>query len=339
MNTFTFAPALGWIAGSLIAAVMIGFAIALVVVHRRRGQDGSDETTASLIRRVLMCVLIAVLALTPSWKTTTTSRAVSATDVVIATDITASMGVHDAQYGNRSDISRLDAARAAIDDITQQYANSSFAAVSFGTSGVQDVPLTPDTQAIDRWASTLRLESASTSGSSLDTVIDTLLITLKSIRDAHPDDRIVLYIITDGEQTVPRARRTFSALRRYINDACVIGVGSTSGGKIPQVQADGSTSDTNWVIDPSSGQPGVSIMDESQIKSLADELSGSALFTSSQTLADSRIAQEASKWRTTTTEKERIRYTPITWPFVSALFVVMAWELASWFIQSRRLLR
>ena len=43
----------------------------------------------------------------------------------------------------------------------------------FGASGTLDVPLTPDSIAIDGWADTLAVESTSTSaGSSLDTPLD-----------------------------------------------------------------------------------------------------------------------------------------------------------------------
>ena len=72
------------------------------------------------------------------------------------------------------------------------------------------MPLTPDAPAIDNWANTLAVEATSVSaGSSLDAPIDQLLLTVKSIREAHPDDAIVLYLITDGEQTSNVTRRTF----------------------------------------------------------------------------------------------------------------------------------
>lgn len=201
--------------------------------------------------------------------------------------------------------------------------------------------MTPDARAIDNWADSLRVEPTDTSaGSSPDAAIDTLLLTLKSVRDAHPDDTIVLYLITDGEQTTPKARRTFSSLRRYINDACVIGVGSTAGGRVPQVHADGMTEAGVWVTDPSTGQPGVSIMDEAQITSLADELSGTALLTASGgTVVQQQITGEANSWRQNTTEKQRTRISPITWPFAIVLLAVAAWEFAAWHMQSRRLLQ
>ncbi|RSX54738.1 VWA domain-containing protein [Bifidobacterium dolichotidis] len=336
MSKFTFSPSLGWPVGIILAVLMLGFAVASVVLYRRNRAD-SDQTLASCIRRTAICVLLAIVALTPSIATATTSRAISATDVVIATDVTGSMGVHDAKYGNDIQMSRIDAAKNAIHDITEQYPNSSFAALSFGATGTLDLPLTPDTQSVNEWARTLHPEETSSSaGSSLDTALDRLLVTLKSIHEQHPEDQLLLYIITDGEQTTPQTRRTFSSLRQYVNDACVIGVGSEEGGKVPQPNA---TSADQWVIDPSTGEPGISKMDKAQITELADELSGSPLFLNAQTtVANSQIAQQANKWRVTETEHDRMRISPITWPFAIALAVLLVWEAASWIVTSRRLL-
>ncbi|MUH59723.1 vWA domain-containing protein [Bifidobacterium canis] len=334
MNGVSFVPALGWIAGSVIAVLMVAFAVVGIVLHVRRGADGSDETLGSCIRRTAICLVVALMALTPSVVTKTTSRVTSATDVVIVSDITGSMGVEDAHYGSEQQISRLDAAKLAITDIVNAYPNSSFAALSTGASAAVDVPLTPDTGAVRNWADSLHTENSSNSaGSSLDVVIDPLLRTLKSIRDAHPDDRIVLYMVTDGEQTVSNTRRTFSSLRHYINDACVIGVGSTTGGKVPSSTAG------QWVIDPSTGQPGVSIMDEGQIKALADELGGTALITSStSTVANAQITKQAQQWRESDTQKERTRVNPVVWPLAILLVVLLAWEAGAWVAMSRRLL-
>ena len=117
-------------------------------------------------------------------------------------------------------------------------------------------------------------------------------------------------------------------------------MGSASGGRVPQVHADGTSEEGVWVTDPSTGQPGVSIMDEAQIASLADELSGTALLTASGgTVVRQRITGEANSWRQSTTEKQRTRVSPITWPFAIALLAVAAWEFAAWHMQSRRLLQ
>ena len=222
MTNLTLSPALGWPLGTAICVIMLVCAVAQIVLHiRRRSQ--SDETVWACARRSMICALVAIMALTPSIVSSTNSRAINTTDVVVAVDVTGSMAVADAQYGSDEQLSRLDVAKQAVKDIAAMYPNSSFAALRFGASGTLDVPLTPDSKAIDNWADTLAPESTSISaGSTLDVPIDQLLLTCKSIHDQHPDDAIVLYLISDGEQTSSKTRRTFSSLRRYLSDAFTV---------------------------------------------------------------------------------------------------------------------
>ncbi|WEV58359.1 VWA domain-containing protein [Bifidobacterium sp. ESL0728] len=347
LKTLRFNPALGWPAGIAIAAVMIGFAIAVVVIHRRRKGE-SDETVGACVRRCAICVIIAILALTPSTIASTTSRAVNTTDVVIATDVTGSMAVDDAQYGSPTTMTRLDAAKKAIDDLTSIYDNSSFAAVHFGASATLDVPLTPDVGAIHNWASGLNTEpTAVSAGSNLDAPIDPLLVALKQMRAAHPQDKIVLYYISDGEQTSSKPRRTFSSLRQYLDDAFTLGVGSEQGGQIPEVKAGPSdsennqpdTSDQGWVKDPATGQPGISKMDKKNLTEIADEMSGKCIvLDSTHKLDKSSVTSISKHFRTVDTPKRRERVMPLIWPFSIALAALLAMEMASWLTNSRRLL-
>lgn len=64
-------------------------------------------------------------------------------DVIVAVDTTGSMAVADATYGSEKTITRIDAARQAVHDVTAAYPDASFAALRFGASGTLDVPLTP----------------------------------------------------------------------------------------------------------------------------------------------------------------------------------------------------
>lgn len=342
MNAMTLSPMFGPIVGGIAAAAMLLLAVAEVVRHAR-GAAG-DETVPSCVRRTLMCLLVAVMALGPSVVTSTTSRAVNATDVVVAVDVTGSMAVADATYGSDEKVTRLKAAAEAVDDLTGAYADASFAAIRFGASATLDVPLTPDAPAIRNWADTLSPEATSVSaGSSLDAPLDLLVTTLKDIRERHPDDAIVLYVITDGEQTSAKTRRTFSTLRGYLDDAFTVGVGSTQGGPIPNIEdgvSGAAASDSDqWVTDPSTGQPGVSKMDEANLKAMADEMSGSYQATSAaDTLRTGRSAKASDKWKVSETVKRRTRATPVTWPFAAAMLALLAWETGSWIAASRRLL-
>ncbi|MBW3091566.1 VWA domain-containing protein [Bifidobacterium sp. 82T10] len=342
---FTLSPALGWPAGACLALLLAALAVAQIVLHvRRRG--ASDETVTACVRRVLLCVTLAVMTLTPSVVSTTSSRAVNATDVVIAVDVTGSMAVQDAQYGSSQTVSRIDTARQAVKDITSLYPDASFMGVRFGASGSLDVPLTPDERAIGNWADTLAVEATSvSSGSSLDAPLDTLLLDLKSVREAHPDDAIILYVISDGEQTGTKPRRSFSTLRKYLSDGFAIGVGSTQGGKIPVIR-DGTSSSSSsqsqneaWVTDPDTGKPGISKLDEKNLSDIADEISGTYLHADqTTTLTQGASKRASSRWQVTSTVKRRTRTTPVVWPLAAFALAVLTWEAGAWIVTSRRLL-
>ncbi|MBT1161064.1 MULTISPECIES: vWA domain-containing protein [Bifidobacterium] len=342
MTNLTFSPALGWPAGIVLTTVMMAFAAAAVIVHvRHRGS--SDETVAACVRRVALCVTLAVMALTPSIVSTTTSQAVNATDVVIAVDVTGSMAVADAHYGSDETISRLDAAKRAVADITAMYPDASFMGLRFGSSGTVDVPLTPDARAIGNWANTLGVEATSVSaGSSLDAPLDQLLVNLKAMHESRPDDAIIVYLISDGEETGTTTRRSYSTLRKYVNDGFTVGVGSTEGGRIPVIRdgADGGqTQDGSWVTDPDTGQPGISRMDETNLRDIADELSGSYLaVNATTTMAEGQSKELSSRWQVTRTVKERTRATAVVWPLALLALVLLAWETGSWLALSRRLI-
>ncbi|MCH9275328.1 VWA domain-containing protein [Bifidobacterium amazonense] len=344
---FTLSPALGWPAGACLAVLMTALAVAVIVLHARR-RGASDETAAACVRRALLCLTVAAMALTPSVVSTTSSRAVNATDVVIAVDVTGSMAVQDAQYGSAQTVTRLDAAKQAVKDITSLYPDASFMGVRFGASGSLDVPLTPDERAIGNWADTLAVEATSvSSGSSLDAPLDTLLLDLKSVREAHPDDAIILYLISDGEQTGTKPRRSFSTLRKYLDDGFSVGVGSTAGGKIPVVR-DGTSSssssssqsqDEAWVTDPDTGKPGISKLDERNLTDIADEISGTYLHVDQTTTMTQGASKQAStRWQVTSTVKRRTRATPVVWPLAALALVLLTWETGAWIVMSRRLL-
>ncbi len=352
------APSYGWIV-AIIAVLIVLVAMFFEIVPLRRKSALTNETLAMRLRRIAICAMLVICILSPSIMRATMQRAVNATNVIIAVDITGSMRAKDADYDNKAKIERIDAARSIVKQITKSYANASFAAISFGASTSVDVPLTPDAKAVDNWITTLLTEPTSiATGTSLDAPIDQTLLTAKAIHDAHPDDTTVLYVLSDGEETTQRKRRTFSSLRAYITHAFVIGIGSSKGAKIPlkstklsiddyasdqdaQRKSEGDSnlsSSIEWVKDPSTGKPGISKLDEKNLRNIADELSGKYIHSSlNHTLGSEAKPILSHQWRMNETAKPRLRPEPIIWPFAAIATVLLIWELVVWFITSRKL--
>lgn len=344
MTGFTFIPLFGnlWLTIVMCVVVLGAFGIGcgLFVRHRLT----SDATALDWVRRGLIAVLLCVAALGPSTVTATKTQAVNRTDVFFAFDVTGSMAVADAQYGSSARITRLEAAKKTVDDIMGLYKSASYAGVSFGTGASLDVPLTPDSRAISNWAHNLSVEpTAVSSGSSLDAPLDTLIRTMQQTRQDHPNDLIVLYYLSDGEQTSTTERRTFSSLRTFVEGGASIGLGSTAGGRVPLTEA--STSSSNpaantqqWVTDPSTKKPAISKMDVDNLKDIADEVSIDYLHPDATTTATKLTANVSHQYSMLATNKTHTHVSSFVWPVALALFGLICWEFATALSKQRRYL-
>ena len=339
LKSLTFEPALGWVAGGLLSGLLLLLAIALVIHGLRKGRD-TDADRWALARRTAMVLILALMFLTPSTVSRTTNKAVNATDVFIAVDVTGSMAVKDAGYGTQEGMSRLEAAKAAVRDLVDIYPDASFSALSFGASASVDLPLTPDVRAVDNWARGLATEPTSrSSGSSLDAPLDRLTLALKQTRDRHPNDRILLYLISDGEQTSRGERRSFSALREGLDEAFVLGTGSAKGGPVPLTSDVGGSDAGGWVTDPQTGQPGISAMDTDTLKAMADEMSGHyQALAKGASVREGATASASKRYRVTTVDQVRRHVTPVVWPLALVELILILVEAGQWIRTSRRLL-
>ena len=336
MSAFTFSPGMGWPAAVAVSVVLVVLAVT-GLVRVARDRSGSDASVLDWVWRLLAALMVAVIACGPATVRPTDSQAVNATDVFVAVDVTGSMAVRDARYGSADTLTRLEAAAKTVDDLVALHPGASFATISFGTTGTLDLPLTPDTRAVENWAKGLRPEATGVStGSNLDAAIDPALQAMRKARQAHPDDLIVFYYLSDGEQTSPKARRTFTSLRQYADAGAVVGLGSAQGGGIPQVSADGAIGD-GFVTDPSTGQPGVSRMDEKTLRAIADEIGGDCVIaTDTVTAASSLQGKESGEWRMASTAGQRTRTVPFVWPFLMILAALAVWEAGRQFFLYRR---
>ncbi|MCI1983252.1 MAG: VWA domain-containing protein [Bifidobacteriaceae bacterium] len=350
MTNFRFTPIFGswWVSLLVCAVLLAAFGTGLAFFLRSRATN--DATSVDWTRRGALTALICIAIIGPSVVTTTTSQAVNRTDVFFAVDVTGSMAVSDAQYGSSATTTRLDAAKKAVSDIVSLYSGASYAGVSFGTGASLDVPLTPDAHAISTWATNLAAEPTGvSSGSSLDAPLDTLLRTMQQTHEEHPDDTIVMYFISDGEETSTSTRRTFSSLRAFVQGGGAVGTGSVAGGKVPLIEAStkstasnsgaGSSAQTQqWVTDPDTKKPAVSKLDPDNLKDIADEMSTSYLHVDATHTARALKATVSRQYSMLSTNKVRTHITSFVWPLGIAIFALVLWEFASAVARQRRYL-
>lgn len=343
-----FLPLFGsWIWFAAFAAIIV-CVLALGIVRWSRSTADREATAADWTRRGLIGLVLIGMAAGPSLVSASTSSAVSSTTVVVAVDVTGSMAVGDAHYGSSQEITRIEAARRAVNGLLGMYAGARFEAISFGSSASVDVPATPDAQAVRSWARNLQVEpTAISAGSSLSEPLDTLIRSMQEIRQRHPKAPIAFYYISDGEQTSRGGRRTFSTLRQFVTTGATIGVGSKKGGKVPLVttanartisQSASPLAPNGYVSDPTTHKPGISMMDPHELRSIADEFSGSSLLTSASTTVSGLQAHSSLAFQLSQGQRQHRQRTLIVWPLELLLFVLMLWELGADLRLTRRYL-
>jgi Ca-activated chloride channel family protein len=89
---------------------------------------------------------------------------------------------------------------------------------------------------------------------------------------ACPDRASVVIYMGDGEQTAAGAPTSFAPLRRLVQGGLVLGYGTAAGATMPAHQMTYAQTDQILVMNPRTGQPAVSHLDEVRLRGLAVEL-------------------------------------------------------------------
>lgn len=152
-------------------------------------------------------------------------------DAVIALDLSRSMDAEDAIIENGIITNRLTAAQSAIKRVLALPSNHRFGLVAFAGEAFLIAPITLDHGSIIRSASALKTSSISKPGTDISLAIK------KSMESFDPKKKSgkAIVLITDGEQlqgdAVIAARQEAAASGVKV---FTVGVGSTSGSKIPE---------------------------------------------------------------------------------------------------------
>lgn len=324
---------------SVIVLACLGYGLFEFIRHRAN----NDATVVDWIRRGFIAILLVFMSFGPTILTNNSTQAINGTDVFFAVDITGSMGVHDAHNGNRPTQSRLTVAKEVIHSLIRQYPGASFEGISFASAAITGVPLTTDTDAINTWASNLSEEpTAASRGSSLDEALDTLIVSMQKAHKAHPSRSIVLYYISDGEETSPQPQRPFTPLRQFVNGGAIIGVGSTEGGHIPLVTPQQTSQQSQaahqWVLNPDTRQPGISKMDNKTLEKIADEISIPYLHVDKESTIQKLSPTLSHHYLIDVTAREHTQRTSLVWIFAIILALLLLWEFIVDFWRVRRFL-
>jgi Ca-activated chloride channel family protein len=239
--------------------------VGLALIWWPAGARGPAESWVARGRRTAMVALLLVAALRPAIPGNDVRVDASAVDVYLVVDTTSSVMARD--YADAKP--RLEGVRSDIKALVTQLAGARFALITFDIDTTIRLPLTGDGAAVSAAADTLRPETTVWSrGSSVTLARDQLRTALERGRDTHPERARLVFYLGDGEQTAAQDPRPFDIDGQLVNGGAVLGYGTAAGGRMAITAA----FETGDIIDPSTGQPALSVIDEKQLGSIAGQL-------------------------------------------------------------------
>ena len=184
-------------------------------------------------------------------------------DVLFVIDNTISMEAND--YSNNK--TRLQGVKEDCKNIIEQLQGARFSIITFNNNAKVVTPFTKDTNTTIETIDIISpISELAAKGSSLNTPLETILLSLKS--SSNEKNRIkILFFISDGEITDESTLESYKEVKKYISNGAVLGYGTTSGGTMKIEDKYYNTS--KYIMD--NYKLAVSKLDETNLKKIAKD--------------------------------------------------------------------
>jgi Ca-activated chloride channel family protein len=187
-------------------------------------------------------------------------------EVLFVVDETLSMSALD-YAGVRS---RLEGVREDLTEIAKALPDAHIGLIGFGHDAKVDLAFTDSRAAVQRAIQKVTREPMlAGTGTVMDRPLDLMQTVLAQAKKQHPDRRLVVVFLSDGENTKAGAhQRSFAPLAKYVDDGAVLGYGTSAGGRMPT----GGEPPWTFVRDHTTGGDALSHVDEANLKKIARQL-------------------------------------------------------------------
>lgn len=279
------------------------------------------------IRQIIIIILIFIINLRimiPSSKTQIVSNNL---DVLFVIDSTISMNALDYTGG----ISRLEAVKNDCSYIISKLSGARFSVLTFSNTSQIITPYTRDSSITQEAIDTLSvIKEYYATGSSLAISKEDIQYLLElSIKKK---DRIrVVFFISDGETTEKNNFKSFSNLKKYIDNGAVLGYGTKEGGYMKI--KDTYTQEEKYIEDTTQEYPwpkAKSKIDETNLKKISQNLGIDYINMSNKSKIDYKLKQIEQVLDKNINEEEKANYTDIYYLFVLPLVIILGYEFINY---------
>lgn len=228
----------------------------------------------NVILKLISVVLLFIINLRLMIPNGDASKITSNTSVLFVVDTTVSMRALDYD-GNKQRF------EGVINDccyIVDKLPTCKFSIITFGDTAQRLIPYTTDTDMVQAELKAISLENNYfAKGSSMNIVRDILEETLKKEYEKKDEGtNLVVFFISDGEITTEENLKTFTQIKKYVNNGAVLGYGTQDGGKMinngDEDEPNNQYSYIYYYDDNDRYVQAISKIDENNLKQVAEDL-------------------------------------------------------------------
>ena len=271
------------------------------------------------IYEICIIILLFIINLRPMLPSDNSTIMVNDLDVLFVVDNTISMYAED--YGSNN-TERINAVKEDCKYIISELSGARFALITFNNTSKISVPYTYDNNIVNESIDILQpMVSFYAKGSSLNTPHDDIETILSNNKDNKR--KKIIFIISDGEITDDSKLKSFSDLKKYVDDGAVLGYGTTKGGYMKQ--NDGYSNEIKYVEDTSTWpyKKAISKLDEDNLQDIAKDLGIDYIYMSKQSNIDKTLKKVKKGINTKSSASDIAAYTDIYYLFTIPLFIFL----------------
>ena len=187
----------------------------------------------SYILRAIMFVLVGLILIRPLIPNGTSVKEMNNLTLFFAADATGSMAASGTRDGK---LRRYEQVRADIENVAKKFPGSRYAMVVEDNSIYTALPVTTNLDSIAAAALNIHpKDKLSSSGTSLPDLINYAGEKIQAYKKRNPDAVVILFVMSDGEDTVSSANSIVRSIKNNIAGGAVFGYGTTRGATVPYI--------------------------------------------------------------------------------------------------------
>ena len=225
-------------------------------------EDRSRRLRHGLRAAAVTCVLLALAR--PQGDAADTRSGRSGRDIIVALDLSRSMGVQDA------DGTRLARARILAGELAGRLQGDRFGLVIFGGAAFLQLPLTSDHAVFERFLEAAAPEAIDDPGTDVASALD---VARTVFEHEGGDGHRAIIVLSDGERSEGRLQEPIEELVAARIPVFAVGVGTNRGGFVPADPLLKADSGSRWHLD-NIGRPVESRLDAEALQRIASGTGG-----------------------------------------------------------------